>query len=122
MKRILELLEKSKITKPEDITEFLREDIEDVITNFGFSEPELLIEEAIKDAARGNGKTWKFVYKKLCTWRNKGIRRITDLEKGGCEHDRNQKSRPGDGRAPKKNTSESITGAKVGWIGKRTNT
>jgi phage replication O-like protein O len=117
--RILELLEKSKIIHPEDITEFLRDDIDDVINNFGFKQPEQLIEEAIKDAARGNGKTWKFVYKKLCSWRKKGIKYVADLESEGDTSGGSKKYRSSNGRAPKKSTSESITGNQVGWIGKR---
>lgn len=41
---------------------------------------------------------------------------------GGGKSDSNQKHRRSDGRAAKKSTGESITGGKVGWIGKRTNT
>jgi phage replication O-like protein O len=80
--KILDLLQKSKILEKEDITEFLREDIQDVIDNFGFTNPEEMIVEAIKDAARGNGKTWKFVYNKLNAWRKQGIKTIEDLDKG----------------------------------------
>jgi phage replication O-like protein O len=79
--KILDLLQKSKILEKEDITEFLREDIQDVIDNFGFTNPEEMIVEAIKDAARGNGKTWKFVYNKLNAWRKQGIKTIEDLDK-----------------------------------------
>ncbi|QJX63010.1 DnaD domain protein [Niallia circulans] len=118
LNRILELLEKSKIINPEDITEFLCEDINDVINNFGFEEPELLIEEAIKDSARGNGKTWKFVYNKLFDWKKQGIKTVSDLESEGSSNGRSKKYRSGNGRAPKK-SSESITGNQVGWIGKR---
>lgn len=83
MNRILDLLQKSKILEEKNITEFLREDISDVIDNFGFEQPEEMIVEAIKDAARGNGRTWKFVYKKLVDWRKKGIKTVSDLENGG---------------------------------------
>ncbi|QXJ39555.1 Bacteriophage replication protein O [Parageobacillus caldoxylosilyticus] len=98
--KILDLLQKSKILEKEDITEFLREDIQDVIDNFGFTNPEEMIVEAIKDAARGNGKTWKFVYNKLNTWRKQGIKTIEDLDKGdtnGTVH----KHRRGVGRSAK---------------------
>jgi phage replication O-like protein O len=81
VERILELLQKSKILEEKDITEFLREDIDDIITNFGFEQPEELIIEAIKDAARGNGRTWKYVYKKLVAWKKQGIKNLSDLEK-----------------------------------------
>ena len=100
VERILDLLQKSKILDKDDITEFLREDIQDVIDNFGFTNPEEMIVEAIKDAARGNGKTWKFVYKKLNAWRNQGIRTLEDLEKGD-NHDTVHKHRRGVGRPAK---------------------
>lgn len=80
LKSILELLEKSEILDSKNITEFLRDDITDVIDNFGFDDPEVMIGEAIKDAARGNGKTWKFVYIKLVAWKKQGIRNLSDLE------------------------------------------
>ena len=98
--KILDLLQKSKILRKDDITEFLREDIQDVIDNFGFINPEEMIIEAIKDAARGNGKTWKFVYKKLNDWRKQGIRTLEDLEKGDTD-DTIRKHRRGIGRSAK---------------------
>lgn len=98
--KILDLLQKSKILRKDDITEFLREDIQDVIDNFGFTNPEEMIVEAIKDAARGNGKTWKFVYKKLNSWRKKGIQSLEDLEKED-NHDTIRKHRRGIGRSAK---------------------
>jgi phage replication O-like protein O len=100
VERILDLLQKSKILEKEDITEFLREDIQDVIDNFGFTNPEEMIVEAIKDAARGNGKTWKFVYNKLNSWRKQGIKTIEDLDKGD-NHDTVHKHRRGVGRFTK---------------------
>ncbi|PIC05562.1 DnaD domain protein [Anoxybacillus flavithermus] len=98
--KILDLLQKSKILEKDDITEFLREDIQDVIDNFGFTNPEEMIAEAIKDAARGNGKTWKFVYNKLNRWRKQGIRTIEDLEKGDTDGTV-RKHRRGVGRSAK---------------------
>lgn len=80
VERILDLLQKSKILEKKDITEFIREDIDDVINNFNFEQPEEMILEAIKDSARGNGKTWKFVYKKLVDWKKLGIKTKEDLE------------------------------------------
>nr|WP_285865163.1 DnaD domain protein [Lederbergia lenta] len=121
--RILELLQKSEILKNEDITEFLRDDISDVIDNFGFEQPEEMIIEAIKDAARGNGRTWKFVYKKLADWKKKGIKTKDDLDnlsdEGGNSHGAKiHQYRRGNGR-PTKESTESITGGQVGWIGRR---
>lgn len=100
MDKILDLLQKSKILEKEDITEFLREDIQDVIDNFGFANPEEMIVEAIKDAARGNGKTWKFVYNKLNAWRKQGIKTIEDLDKEDT-HETIHKYRRGVGRSTK---------------------
>jgi phage replication O-like protein O len=100
VEKILVLLQKSKILEKEDITEFLREDIQDVIDNFGFTDPEEMIVEAIKDAARGNGKTWKFVYNKLNAWRKQGIKTIEDLDKEDT-HDTVHKHRRGVGRFTK---------------------
>lgn len=81
VKRILDLLEKSEILGEKGITEFLRDDITDIIEKFNFEDPEKMIIEAIKDAARGNGKTWKYVYKKLVAWKKEGIKSLSDLEK-----------------------------------------
>jgi phage replication O-like protein O len=81
VKRILELLEKSEILGEKGITEFLRDDITDIIEKFNFEDPEQMIVEAVKDSARGNGKTWKYVYKKLVAWKKEGIKSLADLEK-----------------------------------------
>jgi len=80
VKRILELLQKSKIVGEKDINDFLRDDINDVFENFGFKDPQMMIEEAIKESARGNGKTWLFVYNKLRKWKKEGIKSVEDLE------------------------------------------
>lgn len=80
VEQILTLLQKSKIVSPNEITEFLRDDINDVIDNFNFKDPEAMIAEAIKESARGNGKTWLFVYKKLVSWKKDGIKTLEDLE------------------------------------------
>jgi phage replication O-like protein O len=81
VKSILDILEKSEILGEKGITEFLRDDITDIIENFNFENPEEMIIEAIKDSARGNGKTWKYVYKKLVAWKKQEIKNLTDLEK-----------------------------------------
>ncbi|MCM3618725.1 DnaD domain protein [Sutcliffiella horikoshii] len=80
LEKIIGLLQISGIVPPRKINRFLREDIEDVIENFGFETPIEIIEEAIKDAARGNGETWKFVYNKLNTWRKSGVKTLADLD------------------------------------------
>ncbi|WP_262372680.1 replication protein [Sutcliffiella horikoshii] len=80
LEKIIDLLQISGIVPPRKINRFLREDIEDVIENFGFETPIEVIEEAIKDAARGNGETWKFVYNKLNTWRKSGVKTLADLD------------------------------------------
>jgi len=104
VERILDLLQKSKILEAKDITPFLLEDINDVIDNFGFTNSEEMIIEAIKDAARGNGKTWKFVYNKLNAWRKQGIKTIEDLDKEDT-HDTIHKHRRGVGRPAKEGKS-----------------
>ncbi|MFE4524714.1 DnaD domain protein [Cytobacillus firmus] len=110
VERILDLLEKSKILEKKDITEFLRDDIEDVISNFGFEQPEEMIAEAVKDAARGNGRTWKFVYKKLVAWKKKGIRTLAELENHSGEEGEDGKKvfqhRRGYGRSSSKTIEE----------------
>lgn len=120
--RILDLLQKSEILKKEDITEFLREDISDVIDHFGFDHPEEMILEAIKDSARGNGRTWKYVYKKLVDWRKKGIKTVADLENmtdGGETHGAKiHQYRRSHGR-PAKESPDPITGGQVGWLGRK---
>lgn len=115
--RILELLEKSKIIQKEDITEFLRDDISDVIENFGFDNPEEMILEAIKDSARGNGKTWKFVYKKLAAWKKQDIKNLKALEvllEEGSNDKQVHKHRRGHGRSSSQSTKEPIFGDKTG--------
>ena len=69
------------IISPAFITPTLLEDLNDITDNFGFEDPELMIQEAVKDAVRGNGRTWKFVYNKLNTWRKQGIKNMRDLER-----------------------------------------
>lgn len=124
VERILELLQKSEILEEKNITEFLREDIDDVINNFGFEHPEEMIIEAIKDAARGNGRTWKYVYKKLNDWKRKGIKTTDDLERleaGESNHGSGQKVhqyRRGNVR-PSKEGSQSVTNGQIGRLGKR---
>ncbi|MDP4163364.1 MAG: replication protein [Bacillota bacterium] len=119
--RILDILTKSKILGEKEITEFLRDDITDVIDNFGFEQPEEMIIAAIKETARGNGKTWLYVYKKLVAWKKQGIVSLSDLEKMDSEEDKNGKKvhqyRGSSGRPPKKEKFE-VFGDKVGRYGK----
>jgi phage replication O-like protein O len=101
LKRILDILDKSEILGEKGITEFLRDDISDIIDSFGFEDPEKMIVEAIKDSARGNGRTWKYVYKKLVAWKKQGIKSISDLEKIQDEEAAPKKSaRKGYGKVP----------------------
>lgn len=78
---ILDLLIKNNIISPGGITAVLYEDLEDIENKFGFDVPDSMIKEAIKDAVRGNGRTWKFVYNKLNLWRKQGIRTVADLRR-----------------------------------------
>lgn len=77
---IINLLIENKIIHPAGITRTLADDLNDVTENFCFDNPDEMILEAIKDATRGNGKTWKFIYNKLVLWRKLGIKNTNDLE------------------------------------------
>lgn len=77
---IINLLIKNNVVHPNGINYTLHEDLNDIKDTFGFEDSEEMIKEAIKDAARGNGKTWKFVYNKLNLWRKQGIKNKQDLE------------------------------------------
>ncbi|OLS39109.1 replication protein [Bacillus sp. MRMR6] len=116
--RILDILEKSKILGEKEITEFLRDDIADVIDNFGFDQPEEMIIAAIKETARGNGKTWLYVYKKLVAWKKQGVKSIADLENLQGEEVQNngKKYRRGTGRTAGESKKEPFNffGDKVG--------
>jgi DnaD/phage-associated family protein len=118
LNRILEILEKSEILESKHITEFLRDDISDIIDTFRFDDPEEMIVEAIKDSARGNGKTWKYVYKKLVAWKKQGIRNVADLENLEEKEDSDGKKiyqpRRGHGRSTGQSAKEPIFGDKVG--------
>ncbi|MRX54807.1 DnaD domain protein [Bacillus idriensis] len=121
VERIIILLQKSKILEPNDITEFLRDDIEDVINNFGFEQPEEMIIEAIKDAARVNGRTWKYVYKKLVAWKKQGFKTPSDLERDSGQEVTHgatiHQYRRGHAK-PARKAEDSITGGQIGWIGR----
>lgn len=77
---IIESLIQNKIISLAEITPTLTDDINDVTTAFGFDDPEEMIMAAIKDAVRGNGRTWKFIYNKLNLWRKQGIKNLNDLQ------------------------------------------
>lgn len=117
--RIIELLEKSKLLDSKEITEFLRDDISDVIEKFGFEQPEEIIIEAIKESARGNGKSWLFVYKKLVAWKKQGIKTLSDIEsmREGEAKDGNkvQKHRRGTVR-PSGEVKKPIFGDRIGRL------
>lgn len=115
--RILEILEKSEILESKNITAFLRDDISDVIDNFGFENPEEMIIEAIKESARGNGKTWLYVYKKLVAWKNQGYKTPKDLEKEEAGNGKTiPQHRRSNGRSTNQSTKEpfNVFGNKVG--------
>ncbi|MDN4525352.1 DUF4373 domain-containing protein [Fictibacillus fluitans] len=76
---VFDLLINNRIIKPENINEVMRDDIDDVMETFGFEDPLEMIQEAIKDSARGNGRTWKFVYNKLNDWRKKGYKNPREI-------------------------------------------
>ncbi|MDY0395391.1 DnaD domain protein [Virgibacillus halophilus] len=70
----------NKIVHPGGLTRTLLDDLNDVNDNFGFENPEEMIKEAVKDAVRGNGRTWKFVYNKLNMWRKQGIKNVYEAQ------------------------------------------
>lgn len=76
---MIDFLIQNNIVHPGSITPTLRDDLADVETNFNFDDPLLMIKEAVKDAVRGNGRTWKFVYNKLNIWRKQGIKTVDQL-------------------------------------------
>lgn len=77
---VIDLLVKNKIVHPGGITPTLADDLNDIENHFGFDDPTEMIIEAIKDAVRGNGRTWKFIYNKLNLWRKQGIKNKSDLK------------------------------------------
>ncbi|EIT85945.1 hypothetical protein A374_08919 [Fictibacillus macauensis ZFHKF-1] len=76
---VIDLLLANKIITEDKVNHTLREDLDDVFEAFGFDNPLEMVQEAIKDAARGNGRTWKFIYKKLNGWRKEGYKNPRDI-------------------------------------------
>ena len=76
---IIDQLIENKIVAPGSLSKTLADDLTDVEENFGFKNPKRMIVLAIQDAARGNGRTWKFIYNKLDLWRKQGVRTEQDL-------------------------------------------
>lgn len=70
---IIQALVENNIVSPSGINATLREDLNDIFENFGFEDPDTMIRWAIKQAARGNGRTWRFVFNRLDLWRKEGI-------------------------------------------------
>lgn len=79
-KSLINILIENNLLPPGGVTATLQEDINDVIDNFGFEEPHEIIRFAIKDAVRGNGRTWKFVYTRLHYWSKQGVKTVKDAE------------------------------------------
>ncbi|MCQ2009228.1 DUF4373 domain-containing protein [Sporolactobacillus sp. STSJ-5] len=77
---VVDKLLKNNIISPAFITETLREDIDDICSNFGFDDPKEIIFYGIKVAVRGNGRTWKFIYNRLEYWRKQGVHTVADAE------------------------------------------
>lgn len=76
---VIDLLIKNKIIHEHGIPPILHEDIVDIEENFGFENPNEMMIEAIKEAVRGNGRTWRFIYNKLNNWRARGIKNMNQL-------------------------------------------
>ncbi|SEH77864.1 DnaD and phage-associated domain-containing protein [Halobacillus karajensis] len=77
--QIIQALIDNHIVTPGGLTATLRDDLIDVMESFDFEDPEEMILEAIKDAVRGNGRTWKFIYRKLVLWQKQGIKNKSQL-------------------------------------------
>lgn len=75
---VVEELIQNNIISPAGITKTLNDDLNDIYDNFNFSDTDQVIKEAIKYAARGNGKTWRFVYNRLDYWRKAGVKTVQD--------------------------------------------
>lgn len=76
---VINYLVKNEIVPPGGVNQTIRDDLADIEEFFGFDNPNEMILEAIKDAVRGNGRTWKFIYNKLNLWRAHGVRNKKDL-------------------------------------------
>jgi DNA replication protein DnaD len=79
-KSIVNKLIANNLLTPGGINETLRDDVADIFNKFGFENPNAVIDFAIKVAARGNGRTWRFVYKRLWLWKQQGVRTWKDAE------------------------------------------
>ncbi|MBO1515710.1 DnaD domain protein, partial [Metabacillus bambusae] len=75
---IIQSLIDNQIVQPGGLNKTLSDDLEDIIKNFGFNEPQKVILEAITLSARGNGRTWRFVFNKLNFWRKQGVKSVSD--------------------------------------------
>lgn len=75
---IIQALIDNQIVKPAGLNKTLSDDLDDVFKNFGFTDPKQVILEAIKISARGNGRTWRFVFNKLDYWRKQGVKSVAD--------------------------------------------
>ncbi|WP_051577828.1 Lin1244/Lin1753 domain-containing protein [Sporolactobacillus terrae] len=80
-KSIVDKLIANNLLTPGGINETLRDDIADIFNKFGFENPEDVIDFGIKTAARGNGRTWRFVYKRIWYWRQQGVHTVKDAER-----------------------------------------
>lgn len=77
---IVNLLIKNNLIESKDIPFTIMQDLNNVIDQFGFDDPYSIIEEAVKDSVRSKGKSWKYVYNKLNSWRTQGIKSLADLD------------------------------------------
>lgn len=77
---IINLLIQNNLIESGKIPLTVTEDINHIIHHFEFEDPYSMILEAIKDSTRSNGRTWKYVYNKLNSWRKQGIKNRADIE------------------------------------------
>lgn len=99
-KSIIDKLLANNLISPGGLNETLNDDIADVFNKFGFEDPGKVIDFGIKTAARGNGRTWSFVYKRLWYWKQQGVHTLQDAERlenarfEGKRWDRQQRNGP----------------------------
>lgn len=62
------------------LSPYIRDEIGDVIDNYGFDEPEELIIGALKIGVQNNARKWKYVQSILWDWKEKGFKTVSDVK------------------------------------------
>ncbi|MFY0545488.1 DnaD domain-containing protein [Brevibacillus sp. H7] len=106
------------------ISPVIAQDITHWLDGNFFDEPELIVIEAIKIAVRNGARKWNYANKTLIDWADRKLRTLRQVQAYTLEYEqqkgegRNAKSRKLGGRTDPDVSRPSITGGKVGWIGK----